>query len=56
VLFCVSKKGWGFDNFLKEANSGKGLKVKKWMKPYMTYVLPVVILIVFIVGLVDKFF
>ncbi len=51
VLFCVSKKGWGFDNFLKEANSGKGLKVKKWMKPYMTYVLPAAIIIIFLIGI-----
>lgn len=51
VLFCVSKKGWGFKNFMEEANAGKGLKLKKWMKPYMTYVLPVIIVIVFIVGI-----
>ncbi|MBR5452437.1 MAG: sodium-dependent transporter, partial [Clostridia bacterium] len=43
VLFCVSRKGWGFDNFLEEANTGKGLKLKKWMRPYLTYVIPVVI-------------
>ena len=40
----------------EEANTGKGLKLGGWMRPYMTYVLPVVILIVFIMGLVDKFF
>ncbi|MDO4420131.1 MAG: sodium-dependent transporter [Ruminococcus sp.] len=53
VLFCVSKKGWGFDNFLNEANTGKGLQLKKWMKPYMTYILPTVILFIFIVGIVS---
>ena len=53
VLFCVSKKGWGFDNFLNEANTGKGLKIKKWMKPYMTYVLPTVIIFIFLVGIVN---
>lgn len=53
VLFCVSKKGWGFDNFLSEANTGKGLKLKKWMKPYLTYVLPTVIVFIFIVGLIN---
>ncbi len=52
VLFCVSKKGWGFDNFFAEANTGKGLKLKRWMKPYMTFVLPTVIIFIFIVGLV----
>ncbi|MBO5376916.1 MAG: sodium-dependent transporter [Ruminiclostridium sp.] len=53
VLFCTRRIGWGWDNFVGEANQGKGLKVQKWMKGYMTYVLPVVILIVFIVGLVS---
>lgn len=53
VLFCVSKKGWGFDNFILEANTGKGLKLKKWMKPYLTFVLPTVIIFIFIYGLVN---
>ena len=51
VLFCVSKKGWGFDNFLAEANAGEGLKLKKWMRPYMTYVLPAIIILVFVIGI-----
>jgi len=51
VLFCVSKKGWGFDNFFNEANAGKGLKIKKWMRGYMTYVLPVIITALFIIGI-----
>ena len=51
VLFCTWKFGWGWDNFTAEANAGKGMKVKKWMKPYMQFVLPVIILIVFIAGL-----
>lgn len=51
VMFCVSRKGWGFDNFLAEANSGKGLKIKKWMRPYMTYILPVVIVVLFVIGI-----
>ncbi len=51
VLFCVSKKGWGFDNFMAEANSGKGFKLKRWMRPYMTYVLPAVIVVIFIIGI-----
>lgn len=53
VLFCVSKKGWGFDNFLNEANTGKGLKIKPWMRPYMTYVLPAVIVFLFVVGILN---
>ena len=52
VLFCTSKKGWGFDNFLAEANTGKGPKVGAWLRPYMTYVLPLIIIFIFIVGIV----
>ncbi len=53
ILFCVSKKGWGFENFIEEANTGKGLKLKKWMRSYMTYVLPTVIVIIFITGILN---
>ncbi len=55
VLFCTTKKGWGWENFEKEANEGKGLKVQKWMRPYMTYVLPVIIGALFIIGMLQKF-
>lgn len=51
VLFCVSKKGWGFDNFFAEANAGKGMKLRRWMKPYMTWVLPAVIVVIFFIGI-----
>jgi len=51
ILFCVSKKGWGWDNFVKEANAGKGLKVQKFMKAYITFVLPVIVFVVFAVGI-----
>lgn len=52
ILFCVTKKGWGWDNFVNEANIGKGLKIKRFMRGYMTYVLPVLVMFVFIMGLV----
>lgn len=52
VLFCTSKKGWGFDNFLAEANTGKGLKLGRWIRPYVTYVLPIVIIILFVIGII----
>ena len=55
VLFCVSKKGWGWENFEKEANTGKGLKVKKWMRGYITYVLPLIIILLFVFGLYNFF-
>lgn len=52
ILFCVTKKGWGWDNFVNEANTGKGLKIKRFMKGYMTYVLSVLVMFVFIMGIV----
>lgn len=55
ILFCVNKKGWGWDKFTGEANTGKGLKIKSFMRPYMTYVLPVIVLIVFVLGLYSFF-
>ena len=53
VLFCVSKKGWGFDSFLNEANAGKGLKMPRWLKPYLTYVLPIIIIAIFFIGILN---
>ena len=55
VLFCVTNKGWGYDNFLLEANTGKGLKVQKWMKPYLMYVLPILVVIAAVVSILSKF-
>ncbi len=53
IVFCVSRYGWGWKNFMAEANEGKGLKVKKWMRGYMTFVLPVIVIIIFVLGIVD---
>ncbi len=56
VIFCVNKRyGWGFENFENEANQGKGVKVQKWMRGYMTYVLPIIVLVLFVMGLIDYF-
>ena len=56
LLFCTWKKGgWGWDNFVAEANTGRGLKVKKWMRGYITFVLPLIIFALFIIGIVTKF-
>lgn len=55
VLFCVLKKGWGWDNFLGEANTGKGLKLGRFLKGYMTFVLPAMIIVLFVIGIVMKF-
>lgn len=51
IFFCTTRYGWGWDKFLAEANEGTGLKVAKWMRPYMTYVLPVIVLSIFVYGL-----
>ena len=51
ALFCCYKFGWGWDNFLAEANAGKGLKVKGWMKPIFKFVVPVIVIFLYIYGL-----
>ena len=51
VLFCTTRYGWGWKNFTAEANEGKGLKVANWMRRYMTFVLPVVLIVIFLVGI-----
>ena len=56
LLFCVTKYGWGWDNYKKEVNTGKGLKMHDWMRGYLTYVLPVIVLFIFAFGIYDKFF
>lgn len=55
ILFCVLKKGWGWDNYMNEVNMGRGLKMKGFMRGYMTYVLPVLVLTLFIIGIVRTF-
>ena len=55
IVYCTWKKGWGWDNFIAEANQGKGVKVASWMKIYMKFILPLIILAVFILGLVFYF-
>lgn len=55
VLFCTSKRGWGWDKFTAEANSGKGIRVQSWMRFYLTYILPVIILILFVIGIWNFF-
>lgn len=52
VLFCCYKFGWGWDSFLTEANAGKGIKVKSWMKPLFKYIVPVAIIFIYIYGLI----
>ncbi|MBE5801109.1 MAG: sodium-dependent transporter [Clostridiales bacterium] len=54
TLFCCSRRfGWGWDNFVAEANSGKGLKIKPWMKPIFSYVVPCAILFIYVISLIN---
>ena len=53
ALFCCNKFGWGWDNFIQEANTGKGLKVQSWMKPIFRYFVPCAILIIYVYGIVN---
>ncbi len=52
IFFCTSRYGWGWKNFTKEANAGKGLKVQRWMRGYMCYVLPVLVAVILVLGLI----
>ena len=57
VLFCTSKKhGWGWDNFIKEANEGKGIKFPKGLYIYAKYIMPVILVVLLIHGYISKFF
>ena len=51
VLFCTWKLGWGWDKFIAEADKGIGLKFPKWLKTYCKFVLPLIIIFVFVAGL-----
>ncbi|MCR4908977.1 MAG: sodium-dependent transporter [Lachnospiraceae bacterium] len=51
VLFCTTKWGWGFDKYLEEVNTGKGIKLSPALKPFLQFVLPVLILVILIQGL-----
>ena len=55
ILFCTCRYGWGWKKFQAEANEGKGMKVANWMRGYMTYVLPVVVVMLFAIGLYNVF-
>lgn len=57
IVFCTNKRGWGWDNFIKEANTGHGLKFAKetWMRLYMQIVIPAIVAFIFIKGYYDMF-
>ena len=55
VLFCVSRGGWGWDNFLAEADTGKGIRFPRWSKLWLKFGIPALILVIFVMGYVPKF-
>lgn len=55
LLFCVTKFGWGFDSYLKETNTGEGLKLPRQIRIYVTYLLPVLLFFLIVKGLIDRF-
>ena len=52
ALFCCNKFGWGWENFVAEANAGKGMKIKSWMKPVFRYAVPAAIVFIYLYGMV----
>ena len=56
LLFCTTRYGWGWKNFKEEANEGGGLKVRDGIRFYVSYILPLIVLVIFVLGIKDKFF
>ena len=56
LIFCTRDCGWGWNNYFKEVNEGEGLAVKPWMRGYLTYVLPFIIIFIILYGIWEKFF
>lgn len=55
ILFCTTKKGWGWKNFIAEANTGEGFHFPQWTRFYISYILPCAVLFIFVMGVLDKF-
>ena len=56
MAFCTSRYGWGWDNFIKEADTGRGMEFPKWIRFYVTYILPLIVLVIFVNGYYALFF
>ena len=50
LLFCTSRYGWGFKNFVNEANEGEGIAFPTWARVYVSYILPLIVLFILIEG------
>lgn len=56
LVFCTRRYGWGFSQFVNEADAGEGIRFPKWARVYISYVLPLIVLIIFVQGYAAKFF
>ena len=56
LFFCTRDFGWGFDNFIKEANTGDGIKFPRQLKFYVSYILPFIVLAIFLYEYINRFF
>ena len=56
LMFCTFKKGWGWKNFSAEANTGVGLGISNKLRFYMSYILPIIVFVIFIWGYCEMFF
>ncbi|MCI8609157.1 MAG: sodium-dependent transporter [Firmicutes bacterium] len=56
ILFCTCRNGWGWKNFIREANQGEGMKFPVWLRPYVQYVIPLIIAVIYLKGYYDKFY
>ena len=55
LLFCTSRYGWGWKKFTEEANSGQGIRFPKWSRIYVSYILPLIVLFIFVQGYITMF-
>ena len=55
LLFCTTRYGWGFKNFLAEANAGKGIRFSEKLRVYVSFVVPIIVLIIFVMGYISTF-
>ena len=56
LLFCTSRRGWGWKNLIEEADAGQGVKFPKWARVYVSRILPIIVLVIFVMGYYQKFF
>lgn len=56
LMFCTTRYGWGWKNFIEEANAGQGMKFPVMIKGYMTFILPFIVVAIYLKGYWDMFY